>query len=147
MVKKKLVMCLEVAADSKYTVLIVDDNKDILYNLRTALGLNHFNVISANNGKEALEILRKLKAVPDVIISDIMMPEMDGYELLKAISKEPGLNQVPFIFLSAKTTVEDIRLGKILGVDDYITKPFHQEDLIAIVKGKIARKKKHRTVQ
>ncbi|MEX2683927.1 MAG: response regulator [Candidatus Sigynarchaeota archaeon] len=132
---------MEAEADSKDTVLVVDDNKDILDNLFMVLDFNHFNVITASNGKEALEILRKLKKVPDVIVSDIMMPEMDGYELLKAVSAEPDFNQIPFIFLSAKTTVEDIRLGKILGVDDYITKPFQQEDLIAIIKGKIARKK------
>ncbi len=133
---------LKAETGSKSTVFIVDDNDDILLNLRMFLEFNELNVISASNGMEALEKLRKLEEVPDVIISDIMMPEMDGYDLLKALSAEPVLNQIPFIFLSAKSSIDDIRLGKILGADDYLTKPFNQDDLIAIIKGKIARKKR-----
>ncbi len=106
------------------------------------LEFSDFNVISARSGKEALDILRKLQDLPDVIISDIMMPEMNGYDLFNAVSAEPMLNQIPFIFLSAKSSPDDIRLGKILGADDYLTKPFNQDDLIAIIKGKIARKKR-----
>ncbi len=129
-------------AGQKSTILVVDDNDDILLNLRMLLEFSDFTVISARNGKEALETLHSLQNLPDVIISDIMMPEMNGYELFKAISSEPEFNQIPFVFLSAKTSPDDIRLGKILGADDYLTKPFNQDDLIAIVQGKIARKKR-----
>ncbi|MBN2153991.1 MAG: response regulator [Candidatus Lokiarchaeota archaeon] len=135
-------MSLGAATGSQGRVLIVDDNPDILLNLRMFLEFNDFSVVSANDGKEAIEILENAKEVPDVIISDIMMPEMNGYELLKAVSTMPVLNQIPFVFLSAKSAIEDIRLGKILGADDYLTKPFNQDDLIAVIKGKIARKRR-----
>jgi CheY-like chemotaxis protein len=135
-------MSLGVAADPKSTIFIVDDNEDILLNLRMLLEFSDFKVISARNGKEALEMLQRLQDPPDLIVSDIMMPEMNGYDLFKAVSTEPALNQIPFIFLSAKTTPDDIRLGKILGVDDYLTKPFNQDDLIATIRGKITRKKR-----
>jgi CheY-like chemotaxis protein len=135
-------MVLGTAAGQTSRILIVDDNDDILLNLRMLLEFSDFTVISARNGKEALETLRSLQSLPDVIISDIMMPEMNGYDLFRAVSAEPELNQIPFIFLSAKSSPDDIRLGKILGADDYLTKPFNQDDLIAIVRGKIARKKR-----
>jgi len=103
---------------------------------------NNYNPIIAKNGKIALKILSELEQVPDIIISDIMMPEMDGYEFFRAISKEPRWNRIPFIFLSARTTPKDIRFGKLLGVDDYLTKPFDEKDLLAIISGKIARIKR-----
>ncbi|NMC03949.1 MAG: response regulator [Candidatus Lokiarchaeota archaeon] len=127
---------------ARSTIFIVDDNDDILLNLRMLLEFSEFNVISARNGKEALDTLHGLKKLPDIIVSDIMMPEMNGYDLLRALGNEPRLSQIPFIFLSAKSTQDDVRLGKILGADDYLTKPFNQDDLIATIKGKIARKKR-----
>jgi CheY-like chemotaxis protein len=124
------------------TILIVDDNEDIVTNLRMFLEFNNFKVMSAKNGDDALKQLHKCKTLPDVIVSDIMMPVMNGYELFKSVSMEPMLNQIPFIFLSAKATPDDVRLGRILGADDYLIKPFNQDDLLAILQGKIARKRR-----
>lgn len=119
----------------------MEDNKDIAFNLQLSLESNNYQVISANNGKDALKTLSDLNKVPDLILSDIMMPEMDGYELFKALSNDNRRNEIPFIFLTAKASPEDIRFGKLLGVDDYLTKPIIEKDLIAVIKGKLSRKK------
>ena len=123
----------------KTLILIVEDNVDLLYSLNLVLQSNNYRSITAKNGKIALKILSELEQVPDVIISDILMPEMDGYEFFRVVSNEPQWNRIPFIFLSARTTPQDIRFGKMLGVDDYLTKPFDEKDLLAIISGKIAR--------
>ena len=126
----------------KPLIFIVEDNVDIVFNLKLSLKSNNFQVESASNGKEALKILLDMNKVPDLIISDIMMPEMDGYELFKTISNDNRWNNIPFIFLTAKASPEDIRFGKLLGVDDYLTKPINEKDLLAVIKGKLSRKKK-----
>lgn len=81
------------------------------------------------SGDKAIKTLSNLNSTPEVIISDIMMPNMDGYDFFNAISTHSQWNQIPFLFLTAKSTPEDIRLGKMLGVDDYITKPFNERIL------------------
>ncbi len=129
-------------SDSKSLLMVVDDNEDILFNLKLILEANNYNITTAINGKTALKVLLTLEKVPDIIISDIMMPDMNGYEFFTAVSSNPKLSRIPFLFLTAKSTPEDIRLGKMLGVDDYITKPFRKEDLLASISGKIARNKK-----
>ena len=126
----------------KPLIFIVEDNADIIFNLKLSLESNNFEAIPASNGKEALRILSGMKEVPDLILSDIMMPEMDGYELFKNVSNDDRLNEIPFIFLTAKASPKDIRFGKLLGVDDYLTKPINEKDLIAVIKGKLSRKKK-----
>ncbi|MFX0000314.1 MAG: PleD family two-component system response regulator [Candidatus Hodarchaeota archaeon] len=120
-------------------ILIVDDNEDILFHLKVLLEENDYIVKTAINGKDALTLLFEIKTAPDLIISDIMMPEMNGYEFFYSVSSYPQWNRIPFLFLTAKSTPEDIRLGKMLGVDDYITKPFNKEDLLASISGKINR--------
>jgi len=132
--------------DLKPLILVVEDNVDLLYNLNLLLESNNYNPITAKNGKEAIKVLSNLEEIPDIIISDIMMPEMDGYEFFKVISNEPRWNRIPFLFLSARTTPKDIRLGKLLGVDDYLTKPFDEKDLLAILSGRIARSKRIQAV-
>jgi CheY-like chemotaxis protein len=120
----------------------VEDNLDFLYNLNLLLESNNYKTITAKNGKEALKILSSLEEIPDVIISDIMMPEMDGYEFFKVISNNMHWNRIPFLFLSARTTPRNIRFGKLLGADDYLTKPINEKDLLAILSGRIARNKR-----
>ena len=127
---------------SQSLILLVDDNKDILFHLRMILENSGFKIKTALNGQDALNLLSTLKEPPDLIISDIMMSQMDGYDFFAAVSNNPQWNRIPFLFLTAKSTPEDIRLGKMLGVDDYITKPFNNEDLIASISGKISRNKK-----
>ncbi len=129
-------------SDLKPLLMVVDDNEDILFNLKLILEANNYNITTAINGKTALKMLLTLEKVPAIIISDIMMPDMNGYEFFTAVSSNPKLSRIPFLFLTAKSTPEDIRLGKMLGVDDYITKPFRKEDLLASISGKIARNKK-----
>jgi CheY-like chemotaxis protein len=126
----------------KPLILVVEDNIDLLYNLKLLLESNNYKTNTAKNGKEALEILSTLEEIPDIIISDIMMPEMDGYEFFREISNNPRWNRIPFLFLSALITPKDIRFGKLLGADDYLTKPFDEKDLLAILSGKIARNKR-----
>ncbi len=130
----------------KPLILFVEDNADLLYAIKLNLESNNFKVITAKNGKNALNILSNLDEVPEVIISDIMMPEMDGYEFFTEVSKIPKVNQVPFIFLTAKSSPEDIRFGKMLGVDDYLTKPFNEKDLLAVISGKIKRNKNIKSI-
>ena len=126
----------------KPLILVVEDNVDLLYNLNLLLESNNYKPITAKNGKEAIEILSNLEEIPEVIISDIMMPEMDGYEFFRVISNNTIWNRIPFLFLSARTTPKDIRFGKLLGADAYLTKPFNEKDLLAILSGKIARNKR-----
>ncbi|MBY9015385.1 MAG: response regulator [Candidatus Lokiarchaeota archaeon] len=126
----------------KPLILVVEDNLDLLYNLKILLESNKYNPLTAKNGKEAIEILYNLEKIPDVIISDILMPEMDGYEFFKVISNEPRWNRIPFLFLSARSNPKEIRFGKLLGVDGYLTKPFDERDLLAILSGKITRNKR-----
>lgn len=126
----------------KSLILVVEDNLDLLYNLNILLESNDYKPITAKNGKEALEILSRLEEIPEIIISDIMMPEMDGYEFFKAITNDPRWNRIPFIFLSARSTPKDVRFAKLLGADDYLTKPFNEKDLLAILLGRILRNKR-----
>ncbi|MFX1288411.1 MAG: response regulator [Promethearchaeota archaeon] len=120
-------------------ILLVEDDPNILKYLKMTLEFNGCEVITANHGREGLKVLSELKVCPHLIISDIMMPEMNGYDFFNAVSRNPDCFHVPFIFLSALDSPEDIRLGKMLGVDDYLTKPINEEDLLSIVFGKIKR--------
>jgi len=128
----------------KSVLLIVEDNLDVLYNLKLTLEFNGYEVVTAENGVKAIETLSKLDShsLPNLIISDIMMPEMNGYDFFKKVSENLLWNSIPFIFLTAKTSPHDIRFGKMLGVDDYLVKPFKEEDLLASIAGKIARTQK-----
>jgi len=130
----------------KPLVFLVEDNEDLLYTIKLSLETNNYRVLSARNGKEGLRVLSQQDEIPEIIISDIMMPEMDGYEFFSKISKNPHLNRIPFIFLTARTSPREIKFGKLLGVDDYLTKPFREEDLLTVVAGKINRNRKIFTI-
>ncbi len=114
------------------TVLVVDDNEDVLDFLEHILG-REYEIIRAVNGAVALQLL-KTGAQPDLIISDVMMPEMDGVELCKAVKQDYNISHIPFILLSAKATVENRLEGMHTGADDYMAKPFHP----ALLKARIA---------
>ncbi|MFW9895311.1 MAG: response regulator [Candidatus Thorarchaeota archaeon] len=122
-------------------IFVVDDDLTLLQNLRHLLEVKDYDVITANNGLLALELLSTSRRIPEIIISDIIMPEMDGYDLFESVSNNNMLNHIPFIFLSGRNTPDDVRFGKMLGVDDYLTKPFEIDDLLAIISGKISRNK------
>ena len=123
--------------NDKIIILLVEDNDGILFNLKLALEMSQFEVITATNGKEAILILEQLVNLPDIIVSDIMMPEMGGYEFFEYVSSQNEWNDIPFIFLTAKASPNDILLGTILGADDYLIKPVKNEDLIKIINSKI----------
>jgi len=122
---------------TKPLILVVEDDLALLEGIRELLELTEYRVLIAANGREALEVLEKQH--PDLIVSDIMMPEMDGYEFHAKVSEQPELSAIPFIFLTARGEKADIRRGKELGADDYITKPFDDEDLLVAVRAKLNR--------
>jgi putative two-component system response regulator len=119
------------------TLLVVEDDPAMLVAFRDVLNGAGFRVITAQNGQVALERLETVK--PDLILSDISMPVMDGYQLFEAVREKPGGAVIPFIFLTARGTREDIFAGKSLGADDYITKPVTTRELLSAVKARIQR--------
>jgi YesN/AraC family two-component response regulator len=96
-------------------------------------------VITASNGRNGITLAKK--EMPDIVICDIMMPEVDGYGVLEALSSDSNTLHIPFIFLSAKTEHKEIRRGMDLGADDYITKPFEENDLISAIESRLAKSK------
>ena len=125
----------------KARVLIVEDDLNLLEGIQTVLELDNYSVITVENGQQALEILRDSAVPPDLIVSDIMMPQMDGIQLLREVRKVSAWIKIPFIFLTAKSEPIDIRRDKQLGVDDYLTKPFDAEDLLIAVESRLNRHK------
>jgi two-component system sensor histidine kinase/response regulator len=117
----------------------VEDDIALLEGIRDILELGGYSVVTADGGVEGLEFLQGEGEPPDLIVSDIMMPEMDGYEFYEAVRSEMRWLQIPFIFLTAKGEKADVRLGKGLGVDDYVTKPFDSEDLLVAVASRLQR--------
>ncbi|MBJ7880168.1 response regulator [Gelidibacter salicanalis] len=119
-------------------VLIIEDNADVRENTADILELAGYKVATAENGKVGVAIAKQL--LPDIIVCDIMMPELDGYEVLQDLNKNTKTASIPFIFLTAKTEKIDIRKGMNLGADDYLTKPFSENELLEAIE---CRLKKH----
>ncbi|MBX9851329.1 MAG: response regulator [Cytophagaceae bacterium] len=109
-------------------ILLIEDNKDVRESIAEILELANYKVIAAENGKAGADAA--IKENPDLIICDIMMPELDGYGVLRVLSKNPLTASIPFIFLTAKTEKEDLRKGMKLGADDYLTKPMDDSELL-----------------
>lgn len=109
-------------------ILLIEDNVEVRENAAEILTLANYEVTTAKNGKEGAELAQKL--LPDLIVCDIMMPELDGYGVLHILNKKPETARIPFIFLTAKAEKNDIRKGMNLGADDYLTKPFDDTDLL-----------------
>jgi len=116
-------------------ILIIEDNEDIRNNTAEILELSNYDVIVAEDGKVGVE--KAIQHKPDLIICDIMMPELDGYGVLHAVQKNDAIKNTPFIFLTAKTERGDFRKGMELGADDYITKPFDGTELLNAVDGRL----------
>jgi two-component system alkaline phosphatase synthesis response regulator PhoP len=114
--------------DTKKTIMVVDDNPDIITIVKTILEGRGFNVFSASSGPELLTMLATQK--PDLIILDIMMPEMDGLEVLTRLKGKTETSTIPVILLTAKVQYEDVLGGYKLGADYYITKPFTSTQLV-----------------
>ena len=119
-------------------VLIVEDTLAIREEIYDILVMEGYNVFQAENGKTGFEMA--LKENPDLIISDILMPELNGFEMFDKLQKNTKTGSIPLIFLSAKAEKGDIRTGMNLGAEDYLTKPIHVDDLVNAVKNKIKKK-------
>lgn len=112
-------------------ILLIEDNVDIRENTSEILSLAQYQVLTAENGKEGVQIA--LKEHPDLIICDIMMPILDGYGVLHLLSKNESTASIPFIFLTAKADRGDVRKGMSMGADDYMTKPFTDQELLSAI--------------
>ena len=117
------------------TILVIDDNTQIRENTVEILSLAGYNTHAAENGKAGVETAIKEK--PDLIVCDIMMPELDGYGVLHLLKKNPGTEQIPFIFLTAKAERGDFRKGMEMGADDYVTKPFDDIELLNAIETRL----------
>jgi len=113
-------------------ILAVDDEPNIVRLIQVNLERHGYTVETANNGAQALA---KIKASrPDLLVSDVMMPEMDGFELLANIRRDPTLTDLPVIMLTAKAQDKDVMIGYQYGADMYLTKPFNPQELLQFVK-------------
>ena len=116
-------------------ILLIEDNTEIRENTEEILTLANYEVLSAENGKIGVDLAQREK--PDLIVCDIMMPELDGYGVLHILSKKQETANIPFIFLTAKTEKTDIRKGMLLGADDYLTKPFDDTELLNTIETRL----------
>lgn len=123
--------------EHKARVLIVEDDEALLEAISDILEGAGYEVVRATNGAEGLRKLAEQK--PDVVVSDIVMPEMDGYEFLRATRQLSHGVTIPFLFLTARTAKADVRLAKQIGVEDFLTKPFEPEDLIVAIENALRR--------
>lgn len=119
-------------------VLIIEDNDDIRENVVEILELAGYQVYAANNGKAGVDLA--IKNLPDIILCDIMMPELDGYGVLYMLNKYPDVAAIPFIFLTAKAERIDLRKGMEMGADDYLTKPFDDMELLNAIESRLKKK-------
>ena len=122
------------------TILIIEDNTDIRESTAEILELAGYQVYQAENGKTGVDLAYQQK--PDVILCDIMMPELDGYGVLYMLSKNPETTSIPFIFLTAKAERVDFRKGMEMGADDYLTKPFDDIELLNAIESRLDKKRK-----
>jgi two-component system, OmpR family, alkaline phosphatase synthesis response regulator PhoP len=123
-------------------ILVIEDEKPVRTNIVDLLSVEGFDAIGAENGQAGLQVLRDQTI--DLVICDVLMPKMDGFEVLKALSQNPSTEMIPLIFLTAKTERSDIRQGMNLGAYDYITKPFTRVELLEAVNAQL--KKQERLV-
>ena len=118
-------------------ILLIEDDIVLRENTAELLELSNYRVITAANGKIGLELA--ISILPNIIVCDIMMPELDGYGVLESLSHNENTKHIPFIFLSAKTERKDVRKGMDLGADDYITKPFEEHELLSAIESRLAK--------
>ena len=125
-------------------ILIIEDNTEVRENLAEILMLSNYETIEAENGKVGVK--HAIEYNPDLIICDVMMPELDGFGVLKILNKNPDLMHIPFMFLTAKAEKTDFRKGMGLGADDYITKPFDDVELLEAIEMRLAKSAKLQAV-
>ncbi|MGE5774887.1 MAG: response regulator, partial [Chloroflexota bacterium] len=128
--------------DKDSTILIIDDEPALLLGLAAKIKRQGYHVVTACDGREGMQ--KAWEVLPDLILSDVMMPPPNGFELRKLMGQDPKLASIPFIFLTARTGVEDRVNGIRDGADDYITKPFVTEELFARIEAVLRRVKMER---
>src|SRR5437762_6027567 len=122
-------------------ILIIEDQPQMRKNLATILEMENFQVSLAADGPSGVEMARSAK--PEIVICDVMMPGLNGYQVLEKLRAEPATAMLPFIFLTAKGDKTDLRTGMNLGADDYLTKPVSREDLLTAIHVRLARRHAH----
>lgn len=120
-----------------YTILVIDDSEQILDDVTELLELENYHVITAQDGKQGLAQVNAHK--PDLVLCDVTMPNMDGYQVLEALRENPETVMLPFIFLTARSSYSDMRSGMKLGADDYLLKPFTPDELLKTVASRLKR--------
>jgi DNA-binding NarL/FixJ family response regulator len=120
-------------------ILVIEDEPEMRRNIVTILRMEQFQPIAAENGRVGVELAKKER--PDLVLCDVMMPEMDGYAVLHALRAEADLAITPFLFLTAKGEKGDVRAGMNLGADDYLTKPVAKADLLAAIRTRLERQR------
>jgi DNA-binding NarL/FixJ family response regulator len=118
-------------------ILVIEDEPEMRRNLTTLLRYHEYQSVAAANGREGIELARR--EAPDLILCDVMMPDLDGHGVLQALQADLALARTPFIFLTAKGEKEDLRNGMNLGADDYLTKPVSNADLIRAIETRLRR--------
>ena len=118
-------------------ILVIEDEPEMRRNLLTILKLEKFHPLGAENGRVGLELVKRDK--PDLILCDVMMPELDGHGVLEALRQDENTASIPFIFLTAKGEKADLRSGMNLGADDYLTKPVAKADLLRAIAARLLR--------
>ena len=124
-------------AAMKKKILIIEDQAPMRRNIALMLQLEGYETVTGENGRAGLEVARKEK--PDLILCDVMMPELDGYGVVQALREDAAHATTPFIFLTAKSDRGDVRIGMNFGADDYLTKPVVRDDLLAAVSARLSR--------
>ncbi len=119
-------------------ILIVEDDENLSNNLKDLLEEAGYYVSIANNGEQGISLAKE--SSPDLILCDIMMPGIDGYKVKETLAKDPLAVSIPFLFLTAKATLDDIRKGMLLGADDYIVKPYRAKELLRSIQIRLERK-------
>lgn len=125
-------------------ILLIDDEEKILNQLKKFLQFEGYTVFTASNGKQGIEAVQK--HLPDLILCDIMMPEIDGRKVLEVIRQNPLTAAIPFIFITAKTEKQDFRLGMELGADDYLTKPFTTDELFRAINTRLSKQDQQKQI-
>lgn len=120
------------------TILFIEDDQAVRKNLGKLLSLNNYYPILAENGIMGLELADKL--LPDLIICDIMLPDIDGYTILDKLSKSDKTNTIPFIFLTARAEMESLRKGMTMGADDYLLKPLKTNEILKVIRKRLDKK-------
>ena len=118
-------------------ILVIEDEPEMRRNITTLLRYYDYEPVAAANGREGVEAARRDR--PDLILCDVMMPELNGYGVLQALQTDPALARIPFIFLTAKGEKDDLRSGMNLGADDYLTKPIANADLVDAIEARLRR--------